>query len=517
MGLKLDTVAHMCNQISGEINSVYKNLSMNFVIYHEGQHMDAANITRQEIMAHPAASKAMKLLKNIKNTKQSSYIGTAIENKTLLCGISSQEVLLSLFTLNIDQFKDVKDIRAYAYHCAWHALKALETIDTPAYKIKAQSSFVLPKKEKMEILSENMKADAFSAIMCYMSGDKMAPKRLASMRGQNVLSKHIGCKPEDYPFALALATTEFAIKEYFKGNMPKKKRISTALMAANEIGDAFDKAALRQWTDFSLPAQSMAWKGYGREHILGSAIYIAHDTYVRSAGHLVSDMTGVKPTTLLETRDTYSDFAQIEDLEELHLKKVEKTLDEVIIKSIEEDSSSPFTEEANKQNLSLTDGNIFGWCAFALQEAAKVVENAINNGQEIEEMSVRERFHETQSSLTWKQLVSLSRQILKKCRAGYEMTFDSLMELCGTGHILAPVKNSVYVTNNDPNFIQRLEATNSFMPRSSAKATPSKTTEPKSSPAAAPSVTAQPGVGGSTSAAVAVNHTVSETGEEERA
>lgn len=493
MGLKLDSVAQACQQIAREIRDEYGLLTLHYIPFHEGQIEEALNISAQQLIMHPAIDKTLYLLKNMDIPTYSSYLGTLVEKQRILFGLSSREVFLSLSCINVDHFDNIRDVKAQAYHCAWHGINVLKTRRHMTRKDRRLNDIMYLPRNLIEAGQKNLQADTFSAIMCALDDDKTAVSRIAKARSLAALSRIPHHKPETYPFTIAMEATQYAINEHLKKNPPRRKRIPLSLKIAEEMAMTFDTESLRNWLAFAEPAQDMAWQQINQEDILGSAIYISQNTHVRAIGHLVASLTEVKPVSILETREKHSAYADHKANESLHEKTTNSIFEEVMARGIDEHSSEPFIKEANKQNEALTNGHILGWCAAALQAAAKAFDKAIDSGRAQAENAARKKFIEERGKTTWEQLKQLGQEIIKQYRMGKEMTFETLMNTCEASQQYAPVLSSVTLTVNNPQYIAQLEAANDLnhIPEQPAPEpqSPAPTVSPQVMPAA-------PGMGG---------------------
>lgn len=494
MGLKLDSVAQACQQIAREIRDEYGLLTLHFVPFHEGQIEEALNISTQQLVHHPAIGKALYLLKNADLPSHSGYFATIAKKQRILFGLSHQESLLSLGFINADRFDNIKDVRAMAYHCAWHGIDTMKSRRYMPRRERDLHDITMPPKNLMEAGMKNLQADTFGAIMCALDGDKTASSRIATMRALAALEKQARFKPETYPFPLAMETTQYAVNEYLKRMPPRRKRIPLSLKIAREMAMTMDTDCVRHWLAFAEAAQDMAWQQSTDEQILGSAIYISQNTYVRATGHLVAALTGIKPVSILETKGRHSAYAEHEANEILHEKAIDRIFEDVIARGIHESSSDPFIKEANRQNEALTDGHILGWCAAALQAAAKAFDKAIDKGRTQAEAAARKKFTDKRDETTWEQLKQLGREIIKQYRLGKEMTFETLQNVCENTPQYAPVLSSVTLTVRDPEYLAQLEAANDLNHIPQQPTPAPQTPAPAIAPQAAPSA---PGLGGS--------------------
>lgn len=502
MGLKIDTVAHACRLITREIQDAYKNLTVHYIIHHEGQRNEALGVAAQQLIHHPAAETAMHILQRPRSTEDSVLLGTAVARQPLFFGLAMRDRLLALCTLNLDQFDSLKEARRFAYHLAWHAIDALEYHSNPANRTGASTEVLIRRRGALEMAYANLKADAFSALISALHSDREAINRMALVRSAHAIVPRSLQSPEYYPFAIAADATKFAFEHINAKQLPKKKLVPTALKLAGEVAKTFDENAMEYWLSFSEPAQDMAWRGYTRDEILGAAINTSPSTHIRSTGYLVSEITGVKPCAIARIKDSYSPFADESFNLMLHERIVSETFEDVIAQGLRQKSMMPFLRIASQQNEALSEGRVIGWCAAALQAAAMAYESALSSGNE-PEMIARREFEDERGKTAWENIKKLSDRVVDQKRGGTMVTMGKLAELCQSMEGVNAVQKSIEKTMRDPVYQQKLEAARELTPNAPRSAAPQPSAAPRqaAAPAAGPR---GPGLGSSSATAAGV-------------
>lgn len=64
MVLEIESVTQACNAISQQVKDDFRELTLHYIVHHEGQRMEALGLAGQEVLYHPAAETALQLLKN---------------------------------------------------------------------------------------------------------------------------------------------------------------------------------------------------------------------------------------------------------------------------------------------------------------------------------------------------------------------------------------------------------------------------------------------------------------------
>ncbi len=498
MPLRIENTEKSCRSVSAEIADYRKNLYIRYIPHHDGQRTEAIAMAAQDLLSHPAAETAMQFMRKQSLSEESSYVGTALVRENIFLGLIRKESFLGIATINIDRYDDIKEIRQQAYHQAWQALDALDYCHNRQDRGTRESEIIVRKKNALEFALSNLKADIFSAVMCHYHRDFNAVHSITKRRAMNSLQAHSLSMPEYYPFQVVMEATAYAIKHGGLDKTPKKKIISKALMIAQEVALSIDQSDIKQWIAFCEAAQEMAWRQFKPEHIISAAINTSCNTPVRSVGFAVSEICDIKPRLLTDIRDSYSPFADQKFNENLHAKLVSKISQDIIARGLAEKSPIPFVMKANEQNLALTEGHTMGWCAAALQAAAKAFEESRQKGINVED-AVRREFEIENTRTAWTDLKTLGRQVIKEQRKGAIVTLDSLDTLTKNIEGMKALQQSVGRTMKDPHYRSNLIAANGLEVSPALKAS-----APAAMPArhAGPSTPAHglkaPGLGGGT-------------------
>jgi hypothetical protein len=460
MALKIDQVVQACRLITREVRDTYKNLTVHFVVHHAGQRSEALSIAAQELQIHPASETAMHILNKPRPNEDSAMIGVAVARQNMFFGLASRERLLALCTMNLDQFESLREARRYAYHLCWHAIDAQNYHATPENR-SGGKEIMVRRRSALDIARANLEADVFSALISSLHDDKEAIQRMAIVRGTNALSSFSLQYPEYYPFVIASEAARFAFNQLHSSHLSKKKLIPSAVRLAHEIGKTFEDGSVAHWLSFSEPAQDMAWRGYGKDEILSAAINTSQNTFVRSIGYLISEVTGIQPSPILKISESYSPYADDEYNIKLHERMVKECFEDVITQSLSQSSVEPLLRAANRQNESLTEGRITGWCAAALQAAAHALEFALANGNEAEGI-VRREFEGERGKTNWNNLRDLGNEVVNTKRAGGIVTMSKLAELSKSVEGVKSIQKSIEMTIQDPGYQQKLDSVKDY-------------------------------------------------------
>jgi len=467
MTLRLDSVEQACADIASEVQAVYNNLALHVIVHGRGQLAERMALSEHEIIRHPAAATANMILKKAIGQERSSFLGMAVSKDRGFMGLMAQDHVLALFNLNTSEFSDIREIKTYLYHLAWHAIDLMELRRKPEYKRKFAAGPMVPKRSPLNLAKANLQADVFASIMSALHGETDSLTHLARRRADYPLLTLSTIKAEDYPFIIAMEATEYSLSRINRAALPTSKFIPTARQVSLEVGFTFDDPSIRQWWSFAEPAQDMAWRGHTREQILGASVFTSEDPYVRATGYLISEVLSIAPTPSFDMGDIYNAFLNADRNKLLHQELMERAFQEAIEVGIEAESGLPLLNAANTQNENLTEGKILGWCAHALQAAARAFEQALVTGSSPHQ-AARQEFDGAKENIGWDTIKDMGDAIIARRRMGQALTLGSIAEICNEHPVFAPILGSIKITMNDPAYLHKLEAANDLAMRAPA-------------------------------------------------
>lgn len=465
MALRPNLVEDICALAVRQAQELYPNLQLMFIPHENGQFSEIIESREHDVSNHPAGEIATSILEKNSNRDLSSFLGMAIHTKSKWLGLATEENMLGLFNLNMGEFSSQKDAQRTIYHLMWHAFDLYEVRKKPEYITKYRSGPMIPKRSPMNLARLNLQADIFSASMAAFMGDDKALDDMALQRAQDSVAPIYSRRAEDYPYVIALETANYAFEQISKHNdIPKNKYMHYARQIAVEVSQAYDEQNIRQWWGFSEPSQDMAWRGLKPDIILGCAIYTSEDPFVRATAHVVADITQAAPLKGDDIARNYNSFANQQQNQMLHRELMEKTFQDAIALGIKSESGRPLLVAANEQNEGLLEGRIIGWCAGALQAAARAFENALSSGVPPLQAAKIE-FESTKNETEWDHLKKLSEDVIEQKRNGFAVTLNNLADLCAGQPHLATVTGALQSTLADPAFQPSISIANDFAPR----------------------------------------------------
>lgn len=462
MGNKLDTLQEICTLATKQVEDLYPDLQMVFIPHQRGMFHEVIETSEHEVSAHPAGDIAQSILEKNNNREYSSFIGMAVRRETKWLGLASKEHMLAVFNVNIDEFTSAKELRRTIYHMIWQAIDISEMRKHPEYASKFRTGPLIPKRSPMNAARVNLQADVFSAAMCGLQGDGEAIEAIALTRATDSLSPVHHRRAEEYPYPIAMEATRYAFDELAKVKPVRAKFSGYARELTLKVSYTFNEESISNWWSYCNPAQDLAWRDTDKATILGYAMFTSEDPYIRSMGHLVSEITTIEPVGGMQLPRGYNPYANEQHNQEVHIETMDKTFEDAVAKGIDAQSGQPLIAAANEQNENLADGNIIGWCANALQAAAKGFEIALSTGSSPVQ-AARLEFEGTKTNSDWDMLKKIGESIIGKKRNGFAVTLGNIAELCSENKALGHLLNSIKTTMSDPTYIRKLEAANDFL------------------------------------------------------
>jgi len=508
MVVSTEDIEKLCKGIAHDVHDVYDDLHLHFVVHQTGKTRDSIALAEHRINSYPAAEAAQSILRKQIQNDSSSFLGLAIATKTKFFGFKRIDNVLGLFNVNSDQFKTLEQAEMEINQLSWHAIDLHEIRKNPVYRQKFKKGAMIPKRSPLNLSKSNLQADAYFCILDALKGRKNTTKKLALKRAEQSLTPITHFKSEDYPFVIAMEASDMAIEEALENRNSSQNNILAARKISVDIGHAFDEESIKQWWEYALPAQDMAWRGISQENILGAALNTSNNPFVRSTAYLINEILGdVEATDAEDLVNSYNAFLDTGAILDLHREMVDAAFEEAITKGLRDSSPEAFMKAANEQNEHLTEGRILGWCANALQNAGKAFDSALKSGT-APDQAARLTFDTRADTPSWDSLKNLGKKIVEEKREGFAVTMGHIAEVCHNNPAFSQVLDSIKITMNDPSYLQKLEAANdlNFIPTGPAMNAPApkgpapNAPGPKgpqlSGPAATPTPMPAPGMGG---------------------
>lgn len=468
MAVEKDSIQAICDKVTQHVASLYEGLHLHFIIHGQADFNEMLSLSEHIIITHPASNAAQSIIRRQTTNNKTSFLGMAIHQKKKMMGLKNEDKILALFNLNINDLENEAEAIETIYHLAWHAIDLYEIRKEPQYRKKFSDGPMIPKRSALNLSKANMQADIFSALVVELSEQQPSIQNIAMRRSVNSLRAIAHIRAEDYPYIVASQACELALSE-LKNELASEPQNLKAIIekcrqVSLDIGQAFDEESIKQWWNYTKPAQDMAWRGFSKEDILGAAVNTCDDTFVRATSLLVSQTTNIEPSPASALEYTYNAFLDTKSQAIAHSKLIDTVFEDAMTE-VEDDGSNgdsgsrALMNAANKQNEKLTEGHILGWCANALQEAAHAFEKALISGSSPTQ-AARMQFEGNKGDTSWDTLKELGEDIVDQKRNGFAVTMGHIAEICHNHPAFAPVLGSLKITMNDPGYLQKLEAAN---------------------------------------------------------
>ncbi|MES2729243.1 MAG: hypothetical protein V4621_03985 [Pseudomonadota bacterium] len=483
----MEDLARQCNALTPDVSFV-------FLPHTHHTLNDAITLIDSRIGPHPAAAIAKTILHKGQHSVSTRFHGIALHIQPRFFGLHLQAQALALVSVNTQEQANLPATTRSLLHQVWHALDTAIQIEHPQQLSRLRSGPVVPKRSPLSLSRANLKADVFAALLSEAYGFEGGITHQGSERALSTLTPRAHYRPWLYPFPLALEITHYAWNTlYASARGQYLNAVGTAYHLADEIGNQIEDHQIQRWWHFVEPAQDMAWRRETPSRILGLAMQRSPDPLLKTTALLISDVANITPDTLpLETQREYNAFATEASNRAAHEQVVEETFELVMAHSMQEHSSRPLYRAANDQNIKLSEGRIFGWCAAALQAAARAFDTAQVTGQSPVQMA-RMEFQGSHGMVNYEDLHSLSSEVISARRTGRAVTLSDLGKLTDGNIIFAPLMKSVQATLQHPDYKQQLAAVMTPAPIVPA----ARPTGPTIAPALAPTMAPQaaPAVG----------------------
>jgi hypothetical protein len=349
---------------------------------------------------------------------------------------------IAVVSLNLDNYISATDMELDLYSLSWNVCFILRGKKFKKSPTSPGKKIVILQPSGTGQLLFNLKSDIFASLAVSLAHRQNAVERLAKMRAHTMLKPQKRNLPEHYPLLVALDQTIQILKDLKTARVGSECFIEDAWKASETIDNIIDPEKLKLWYRFAQAAQDMAWRNFTPEQILSAAIDGNEDIEIRKLGIMISQLTGVKPSSYTQSRGLYNPYLNTEENEHLHMEMIQEIFDGVLTRAVFINSAIPFYEKAAEQNMSLTEGRFLGWCGQALQEAGTAFETALSNGEPPVHMA-RDTFEKHITKTQWATIQELGDKILQRRRLKQEIVLLDLWEIMRENQSFKNVRLSI--------------------------------------------------------------------------
>ncbi len=442
MSVDYKSAKHICNVARRQVQSCYPDLYLHFTLHDENGREKAFIADSSEINEHPAGKYILNY-PDIENTRkileknQTRFASIARFNNPGFLGMFQNNAYLGLCFLNYSRFDSLENLKNHTLHISWHAIALYkEYIDFRKSKDKKEPdtfidnhNIIIPKLTDHQRFHRNLMADIFSASVQTLQGKEEAFETLSKQRISDTLSPTKGFRAEEFPFPMCIDTLKYVFKDNISQYKKNKKTIHSAVKITEDIGNTHTSTSIEQWHGFSYPAQQLAWVGYEAEEILGAALYTSDNTYVQSIADMISENIAIKPKITTNLPD-YNPYTNQEVNSRLHNKLCKELLESLQRNIATPEDYSLIIDIINKQNLSLKEGKLMGWCVPALIPMADMIKKCPND--EIFENIFNDainRYEEEIDNISWETLSLLSKQLFVIKRDNGYISWNNILDI----------------------------------------------------------------------------------------
>jgi hypothetical protein len=434
--MKLETASldHTCNVIRRQFQEERPGLTLFFIVHAAGERDKALSAKRLELFRHPGGPALFTHLQALHSSQpeHSFFAGMVAEQSRSPLPFLRRKSMLAAFFVSTEDFEDSENPRPQIYQLAWHALSLAESCTNKEHdNFSLKGEIITTPPDAMKEARANMLADAFSAVLMALQGQKSFIRKLAKRRSLMAMQAIPGYEAELYPYPVTADAALLVYEEVLDTLSPKIPQISKAFEITKEIGLTYDDNTIRQWQGFAQAAQEMAWLRFDKSLILSAAIYTSEDAYVRAMAYLVSEILNLEPAPL-SGLGTHNPFTEAEANERLHFKKCEEAFETALEKLKARDPSGFFFNEARRHNERLLESEVAGWAAPGFLKVSEFYKTAVGDAHALAE-AAKILFDEENRKISWQSLSEISRIVMRARRRGAAVTSMMLAALC-EGH-----------------------------------------------------------------------------------
>lgn len=425
-----------------------------------------------------------------------SCLGVKTNQRLSLANIMQWRRHTSVFLVDCRAFQDKRAL-TLSFWRAFSTAMDLEAYLNMMQSRKERIPDFLKEQDFNKSVQSSLRTDLFSALlMAFDSGSLSGLHAVFRDRANAPFHRsHMG-ECEKHPCVMAYDAALFAYESTIE-TLDHFNPCKSARRLSIDIVKGFDPDAYTGWRDFAMPARDMSLRGYPIPTILSGALSVTDKPHIRSVAHncaILLDCEGIldQPEEL-EFNAFDTDQSNLIKHEQYAKKLFEKALYEAKKRA----STAPLHEEANRQNLRLTQGRISGWCADILQRSAEEFDQILRDDENAHVDQLPKSTDYQKSShdhyRQWASLKQVCDMVTKRKLQGQATTLAQIVEADSDddGGGMEGIKSSVKATMTNPAYLAKLEAANRHVQRQTPdfKVAPN---APSVSPQAAPTLQQAP-------------------------
>ena len=346
-------------------------------------------------------------------------------------------------------FSTAMDLGAYLNMLASKKQDLPDFISEQDFEKSAQSSL---RTDLFAALTMALEANSISALHSVFRARAEAPFHRSHMNG---------C--EDHPCIVSYDAALFGYESTIE-TLDHYNPCKTARRLAIDIVKGFDKNAYDGWRDFALPARDMSLRGYPIPTILSGALCVSDKPHIRSVAHNCAILLDCEAVLDQPEELEYNAFDSDQSNLIKHEQYAKKLFEKALYEAKKRSCSAPLHEEANRQNLRLTQGRITGWCADILQQAAEEFDTIFAENPEfhMDELPKPADFEKSSHAhyQQWSGLRHICDLVLDRKLKGETTSLAQLSGMDSESGDTSGVQDSIRTTMTNAAYLNKLETAN---------------------------------------------------------
>lgn len=448
-----------CSNISDNIRSIFPSLNLHFIISTVDKKQDPISALLGKINNHPAFHEAFQVLKiwSASKMEKTAFLGLSEGQESITFSFKRRPKTLAFIAVDVSLYKELyQAIQAIHFEMAIF----LDTYSAHLKKpMTVNGNIFVHRTTQLASCRLNLKADIYSILQLMREAQYDAPVLLAKQRSLETLTPQINYNPEEFAFPIALDVINYTIENQISSTVTSRSPspLLSQYQLAEQIADCFDNDNLQSWIQFSNSCQTMAWSGFSPSQILGAAINTSTNPFIKSIGHMLSELVNLAPTEESHLPVGYNPFLAEEINKIRHERTCEETFEMIMYHVMEADSHLPLLRVANNQNEGLLKGKISGWCANALHASAKAYVGAKDRGIPPIQ-AARLEFQSAHQQSNWELLKLIGQYVFTMSREGTPTSLLDLQKWISQKQDSKHMSDSLNITASDPQYTSNVEA-----------------------------------------------------------
>lgn len=422
-------IEHLCHMAKRSVAEEFRGLSLVFITHHNDDREKTINNQREKIGSNAHGRKVFDTLMRYKGKNNSCFAGLIRTEPKGIFSLLQKTEKTALFFINTDEFKVLDNAKTQLYDMLWYALDLTQQSDMRPGRSKAHiqniDGALMHAQDEMNEAMHNLMADVFTSVYMALQGQSDYIKQLGHKRAQDSVSTRTGKKPEQYPFPIALESTEIIFHDFKKAG--KDRPLYHALKMAREVGETHTHDTIKQWWTFCRRAQTMAWNGANAQKNISTAIYSSENTYVKATAYIVAEILGIEPK-IITNLTNYNPYTDQDVNAHLHNKQCEKDAEAIAKIAVSPDQDSIFNDHLKRQCEKFIQGDPIGFAPLATLRAKDLYQEQ-RSDPDLTGHSIRAIYKDEIKETPWIEIEKLMHLCVKAKRSGHDLSIEKIASL----------------------------------------------------------------------------------------